>query len=367
MPRNLEPMLATPAHEPPDGRELGLRDQVGRGPGAGLRRRPASCGSAPAAASGRDAALSGARRDRARRWTDARRSSTARSSPSTKTGVPSFQLLQRRMGLSNRGDDPPRVDEMPGHLRRLRPALARRRARCSPSPTSAGASCSPSSGFDGPTLAGAPPPRRRRRSALLDAVHARGLEGIVAKRLGSPYRPGQRSREWLKVRDRRGQELVIGGWMPGEGSRGGRVGSLLVGYWDATPRRRSARREQQLVYAGGVGTGFTQEMLTRADRAARSRSARRVAVRARRGPAGQVRPARPRPRRRAGLGRARARLRGRVHRVDARGHAAPAVVQGPARRQGPARGRARDDDSAAQVFGSRPDRCRKDPAASLGY
>ena len=67
--------------------------------------------------------------------------------------------------------------------------------------------------------------------ALFDAIHARGLEGIVAKRLDSPYRPGRRSSEWLKVRDRRGQEFVIGGWMPGEGSRGGRVGSLLVGHY----------------------------------------------------------------------------------------------------------------------------------------
>jgi bifunctional non-homologous end joining protein LigD len=57
----------------------------------------------------------------------------------------------------------------------------------------------------------------------------------------------------LKVRYRRGQELVIGGWMPGEGTRGGRVGSLLVGYFD----------QGKLVYAGGVGTGFTQEMLKR--------------------------------------------------------------------------------------------------------
>ena len=47
---------------------------------------------------------------------------------------------------------------------------------------------------------------------------AQGLEGIVAKRLDSPYRPGKRSRDWLKVKNFRGQEVVIGGWLPGQGT-----------------------------------------------------------------------------------------------------------------------------------------------------
>jgi bifunctional non-homologous end joining protein LigD len=96
------------------------------------------------------------------------------------------------------------------------------------------------------------------------AIRAQGLEGAVAKRTESPYRPGARSGEWLKVRYRRGQELVIGGWMPGEGTRGGTVGSLLLGYWDATPEEAERLgRPPRFVYAGGVGTGFTQEMLKR--------------------------------------------------------------------------------------------------------
>ena len=88
--------------------------------------------------------------------------------------------------------------------------------------------------------------------------------------------------------------------MPGEGGRGGRVGSLLVGYWDATPEEAERLgRPQRLVYAGGVGTGFTEEMLDAADRScstplrrddvARSSSAR---TRASSTPSG------PRPRRR---------------------------------------------------------------------
>ncbi len=52
--------------------------------------------------------------------------------------------------------------------------------------------------------------------------------------------------------------------MPGEGGRTGSVGSLLVGYWDRTPEEAaSTGSPQRFVYAGGVGTGFTDEMLKR--------------------------------------------------------------------------------------------------------
>jgi bifunctional non-homologous end joining protein LigD len=87
-------------------------------------------------------------------------------------------------------------------------------------------------------------------SKLLAASRERGLEGIIAKRLGSRYLPGRRSRDWLKVKNVRGQEVVIGGWLPGKGRREGEIGALLVGYYeddDAEPRLR---------YAGKVGTGF---------------------------------------------------------------------------------------------------------------
>jgi bifunctional non-homologous end joining protein LigD len=73
---------------------------------------------------------------------------------------------------------------------------------------------------------------------------AHGWEGIVAKRAHSPYTPG-RSRDWLKVKCTRRQELVIGGWTEGQGARR-RLGALLVGYWEG----------KQLRYAGKVGTGF---------------------------------------------------------------------------------------------------------------
>ncbi|MFC4531892.1 non-homologous end-joining DNA ligase [Sphaerisporangium dianthi] len=78
-----------------------------------------------------------------------------------------------------------------------------------------------------------------------------GMEGIVAKRLHSPYRPGRRSPEWTKIKNFRAQEVVIGGWSAGRGRRSSTMGSLLVGVYEAG----------RLVYAGNVGTGFTEETL----------------------------------------------------------------------------------------------------------
>lgn len=111
-------------------------------------------------------------------------------------------------------------------------------------------------------LAGLPLPEEVARAprhhvgngaALLEASRARGLEGLVAKRLDSPYLPGRRSRLWLKVKNFRRQELVIGGWLPGLGGRANTMGALLVGYHDPGGLR----------YAGRVGTGFTGAELAR--------------------------------------------------------------------------------------------------------
>ena len=100
--------------------------------------------------------------------------------------------------------------------------------------------------------------------ALLDATSRMGLEGVVAKRLDSAYEPGKRTGAWVKVKNHRRQELVVGGWMPGEGGRRGRIGALLVGYHDVTPAEAGERGEpQRLIYAGRVGTGFTESMLAK--------------------------------------------------------------------------------------------------------
>jgi bifunctional non-homologous end joining protein LigD len=86
---------------------------------------------------------------------------------------------------------------------------------------------------------------------LLEATARQGLEGIVAKRLDSRYEPGRRGGAWLKIKHTRRQELVIGGWIPGEGRRTDRIGALLMGYY----------RDGAFVYAGRVGTGFTAATL----------------------------------------------------------------------------------------------------------
>jgi bifunctional non-homologous end joining protein LigD len=88
---------------------------------------------------------------------------------------------------------------------------------------------------------------------LYDQAVAGGLEGLVAKRVDSPYVVGKRSPAWRKVKIRRSQELVVGGWLPGEGNRTGSLGALLVGYHDDTGLR----------YAGRVGTGFNEAELRR--------------------------------------------------------------------------------------------------------
>ncbi len=86
---------------------------------------------------------------------------------------------------------------------------------------------------------------------VLAASVERGLEGVVGKPLTSRYYPGKR-REWIKVKNVRHQEVIIAGWKPGEGSRAGMIGSLLLGIYDSDGRLR---------YAGHVGTGFTEPML----------------------------------------------------------------------------------------------------------
>ena len=86
---------------------------------------------------------------------------------------------------------------------------------------------------------------------LLEASATQGLEGIVMKRLDSRYAAGRRTGDWLKVKNVVRQELVIGGWLPGKGSRSGRLGAMLVGHYE----------DGSLRYAGKVGTGFRERDL----------------------------------------------------------------------------------------------------------
>ena len=66
-------------------------------------------------------------------------------------------------------------------------------------------------------------------TVLFTFAEARDLEGVVCKRLDSPYRAGIRSADWVKVKIRKRQEFVVGGWLPGSGGLTGTIGSLLVG------------------------------------------------------------------------------------------------------------------------------------------
>ena len=95
-----------------------------------------------------------------------------------------------------------------------------------------------------------PPSYPGEGTVMLAAARERKLEGVVAKRLDSPYEPGRRTGAWRKTKIVGRQEFVVGGWQP-ERSSGDRIGSLLVGYYD---------RGLGLVYAGRVGTGFTGQM-----------------------------------------------------------------------------------------------------------
>jgi bifunctional non-homologous end joining protein LigD len=90
-------------------------------------------------------------------------------------------------------------------------------------------------------------------AAMLEASRAQGLEGVIAKRLDCPYTPGRRSPGWVKVKNVRRADVVIGGWLPGDGRRSGGLGALVVGFHDGG----------ELRYAGRVGTGFTDRELDR--------------------------------------------------------------------------------------------------------
>jgi len=95
-------------------------------------------------------------------------------------------------------------------------------------------------------------PRPIRRSVVLDAapedlirvVRSHGLEGIIAKRAESRYQSGERSGLWVKFRVNRGQELVIGGYLPGNTY----FDNLTAGYYND---------DGKLVFVAKIKNGFT--------------------------------------------------------------------------------------------------------------
>ena len=164
-------------------------------------------------------------------------------------GRPSFQLLQNRMGLTKpreveaaRKATPVRfllfdVLEADGHeLTRL--AYTNRREALS-TVVDAGGVIEVPPAHDGDL-----------DQAMRDSRKA-GLEGVVAKKRASKYAEGRRSEAWLKLKHYATQEVVVGGWKPGNGRRAGGVGSLLLGIPGT----------DGLEYVGKVGTGFSDRDL----------------------------------------------------------------------------------------------------------
>jgi len=166
-----------------------------------------------------------------------------------KKGRPSFQLLQGRMHISSEIEVRRRMAETPvAYLvfdvlyldgkSTMRLPYTERRALLEGLPIA------------GPSIQ-VPPSTRGNGAGVVEASKKTGLEGVMAKRLDSTYEVGKRSRAWLKVKNHKGQEFVIGGWSTGEGRRAGTIGALLVGYYD----------HGKFIYAGHVGTGFTDRLL----------------------------------------------------------------------------------------------------------
>ena len=91
-----------------------------------------------------------------------------------------------------------------------------------------------------------PPSESGGGEVVLRAASDAGLEGVVAKRLDSIYRPGRRDPSWVKVKNFRTQSVVIGGWATSQGHLEGALGALLLG----------VRGPAGLSYVGRVGSGL---------------------------------------------------------------------------------------------------------------
>jgi bifunctional non-homologous end joining protein LigD len=103
-------------------------------------------------------------------------------------------------------------------------------------------------GPQGPHWAVAPSFTDVTGDEVMRAARRAGIEGVVSKRLDSRYRPGGRGSEWVKTKLVRSQEVLIGGFTAGHGSRRDTFGALLLGVPGG----------DGLEYVGRVGTGFTR-------------------------------------------------------------------------------------------------------------
>ncbi|KAA8889656.1 ATP-dependent DNA ligase [Nocardia colli] len=165
--------------------------------------------------------------------------------PEPGTGVPSFRRLQRRMHVVNPSAELIRevsvqylvfdlLDDSGESLLSL--PYTERRARLD------------ELAIDLPLARTPPYYANVDATTMLDVARDHGLEGIVAKRLDSTYQPGRRSPAWIKTPLRKTTEIVVAGWLPGNGRYTGSFGSIVMGAYDEAGR---------LVHIGNVGTGWT--------------------------------------------------------------------------------------------------------------
>ncbi len=173
-------------------------------------------------------------------------------------GAPDFGLLQQRMGLTKPGDVARAQTGAPvtllvfdvlragGHGKQ-NDEYAERRLGLDKLGVDDGETILVPAAYDG---------------SLKEAITSSkklGLEGVLAKRRDSRYVAGKRSSNWIKIKHQRMQEVVIGGWREGNGSRADTIGSLLLGIPD----------DGGLRYIGRVGTGFNDKTLAELGRALR--------------------------------------------------------------------------------------------------
>jgi len=165
-------------------------------------------------------------------------------------GRPNFGLLQGRLGLTSATAVAATAQRVPVHLLAFdllrldghdttRLSYTERRELLSAAVVES-------------TVVVVPPAFEGNLDAAMASSLEHGLEGVVAKWPESPYRPGRRSHDWIKIKHSRTQEVVVVGWQEGAGRRAGGVGSLLV----------AVNEDGELRYAGKVGTGFTDRALT---------------------------------------------------------------------------------------------------------
>jgi len=169
-----------------------------------------------------------------------------------KNGLPDFQALQNAFGGGHSDEITLFVFDLPyldGYDLRDAPLTARR------------ALLEPLFADSDPTRLRFSPDLGDDVASLIASACDTGLEGLIGKRAESRYRAG-RSPAWIKLKCRRRQEFVIGGYTEPSGSRHG-FGALLLGVHEPAADGKRRRGPGPLRYVGRVGTGFDTRMLDR--------------------------------------------------------------------------------------------------------